>query len=98
MGSGCGDPTCAGSTDTPSNLERVVALAECDAEGTVALANNAYYTPANNATFVCYDSQVGPMSLADMQARYELELGSTHSPTPSFDVLLEWAAGMLRKQ
>ena len=44
QGSGCGDPTCASSEDTPANLERVVSLAECSGAGAALLANNSYFT------------------------------------------------------
>lgn len=91
VGSGCGDPSCAGGTEDPDRLETVVTIYGCQDTHAVLIANR-YFTPNGTALFRCGDEI---NSLEDFQNKYGLEFGSSYDQTPSEDTLLDWSSSML---
>lgn len=99
--SGCGDPSCfpacagldpfrssCGLSHAPAvGLDHVGTLGSCD-PSRIKSSGNRYFSPNGNATVDCSGH---PYSIADAQALFKVELGSTAGPLPTDDEIVGWA-------
>ena len=77
-------------TKEPDNVAMIVRCKDSNA----VIHNNSYYTPHGNASYQCWNLQQ-EISLAELQVKYGLELGSTTERLPPIDVLVQWARALL---
>jgi hypothetical protein len=89
MASGCGDPSCASSTPESDESQQIVGHLWGGCENSaVVLSKNQYFTPDGGAKIGCQDDV---FSLEELQAKYGMEKGSTHSKLPDEETMLKWA-------
>ena len=93
MDSGCGDPSCASPRPESDESQQIVGHLWGGCENSAFfLEKNQYFTPDGKARIGCQDNAI---PLEDLQSKYGMEIGSTHSKLPNEDTLIQWAKDML---
>ena len=92
--SGCGDPSCAGGTVEPKDLELVVTLQGGCQDTAMHLSNNTYFTPNGTAGFVCGQERY---QLEELRRSFPgLEAGSRVGQLPAVSTMVGWVVDLLK--
>lgn len=93
MDSGCGDPSCASPIPETDASQQIVGHLWGGCENSaVVLSHNQYFTPDGNAKIGCQDDAI---PLEEMETKYGMEDGSTHSKLPDEETMIKWAKQLL---